>query len=114
MPARPMRSGLSVPRIYLCGSSNSLEHCGKGYAHSHEGGPPLAANDDMDCTVVVVWMGGALYAQAFPVNASSAGNIAIPVSNDFVMIVPPSWCSVASAVHCADTAPQRLRYVGGR
>jgi hypothetical protein len=46
----------------------------------------LAVNDDMDCAVLV-WM-GALYASAFPANATSAAQIAIPVSNDFVMIVP--------------------------
>jgi hypothetical protein len=50
----------------------------------------LTINDDRAGVIIVRWIlwACALYALAFPANAASAAQTAIPVSDDFVIIVP--------------------------
>jgi hypothetical protein len=66
----------------------------------------LAVGDVAVGAGVVVWV--ALYALAFPANAASIAETAIPVSNDFVMVGHSFRCNAAIAVVRVDAASQLL------
>jgi hypothetical protein len=65
---------------------------------------------DVVDVIIALWVLWAcvLPALAFPANTANAAQTAIPVSNDFVMIVPSFRCNAAKAMLRLDATAQLL------